>query len=177
MDLFAFSEFADEYQDWLEGSSSPRRAAWLDVQVSQLELGPVLAVEPDTPVRDAIGLMNDHHRGAVLVVARQRLCGIFTERDVVRRVFARGVDLARTPLHEVMTRDPDTLEPSATLAQALRTMVRARYRHLPVVDGEGRPLAVASMHRIVQFVCEAFPCEIWNAPPERPSGVLALDGA
>jgi CBS domain-containing protein len=177
MDLFASSEFADEYQEWLEGGPSPRRAAWLDVPVSQLELGPVLAVAPETSVRDAIARMNQHGRGAVLVLERARLAGIFTERDVLRRVLARELELASTPVAEVMTRDPDRLEPSATLAQALRTMARSRYRHLPVVDAAGTPIALVSMRRIVQFVCEAFPREIWNAPPERPSGVIELDGA
>jgi CBS domain-containing protein len=176
MDLCA-SEFADEYQDWLEGGPSPRRAAWLDVPVSQLELGPVLAVAPDTSVRDAIACMNEHGRGAVLVLERARLVGIFTERDVLQRVLAQQLELARTPVEQVMTRDPDTLEPTTTLAQALRTMARSRYRHLPVADPSGCPSAVVSMRRIVQFVCEAFPREIWNAPPEHQSGVIALDGA
>jgi CBS domain-containing protein len=177
MELQAFSEFADEYQDWMEGGPSARRAAWLDVPVSQQELGPVLAVTPETPVRDAIACMNQHRRGAVMVVVRGRLAGIFTERDVLQRVLGAGLDLARTRVSDVMTRDPETVEPSATLAQALRTMARGRYRHLPVVDAEGTPVALVSMRRIVQFVCEAFPREIWNAPPERPSGIIALDGA
>lgn len=178
MDLFAFSEFADEYQEWLEGGASPRRAAWLDVPVSQLELGRVLSVAPDTPVRDAVKRMNEHRRGAVLVVVRSRLVGIFTERDVLQRVLGGELDLANTSVGAVMTSDPDTLEPSATLGQALRTMARGRYRHLPVVDEAGAPVAAVSMRRIVQFVCEAFPREIWNAPPEHPSsGVIELDGA
>lgn len=177
MDLFACSEFADEYQDWLDGGNSPRRAAWLDVPVSQLEVGPVLAVTPNTAVRDAIACMNQHHRGAVLVLVRGQLVGIFTERDVLRRVLADELDLATTRVGHVMTPDPDTLAPSATLAQALRTMARGRYRHLAVVDGEGVPTALVSMRRIVQFVCEAFPREILNAPPERPSGIVARDGA
>jgi CBS domain-containing protein len=136
-----------------------------------------MAVHPDTPVRAAVACMNEHRRGAVLVLEGERLTGISTERDVMQRVLARELDLAHTPVSDVMTRDPDTLEPRATLAQALRTMARSRYRHLPVVDAAGAPSAVVSMRRIVQFVCEAFPREIWNAPPEHPSGVIALDGA
>lgn len=175
MDLFAFSEFADEYQDWLDGQPSSRRAAWLDLPVAQLGAQPMLSVAPDTPVRTAVALMNEQERGAVLVLASGKLAGIFTERDLLRRVIASGLEL-ELAIGAVMTPDPDTLEPEATLAQALRTMARARYRHLPVVDGE-RPIGVVSMRRIVQFVCEAFPREIWNAPPERPSGIVATDGA
>lgn len=176
MNLFAFSEFADEYQDWLEGEPSTRRAGWLDVPVTQLESGPLLTLTPDTPLRAAVSLMNRHRRGAVLVLVHGRLSGILTERDVLH-VVGQELDLARTTVGQVMTANPDTLEPTATLAQALRTMARARYRHLPVVDDAGTPLALVSMRRIVQFVCEAFPREIWNAPPERPSGIVELDGA
>jgi CBS domain-containing protein len=176
MDLFAFSEFADEYQDWLDGNPSTRRAGWLDVPVGQLASGPLLTVAPDTPVLTAVALMNRHHRGAVLVLAGNQLAGILTERDVLHMV-GREQAPARAAVGDVMTADPDTLEPSATLAQALRTMARARYRHLPVVDAAGSPLALVSMRRIIQFVCEAFPQEVWNAPPERPSGIIKRDGA
>ncbi len=178
MDLSAFSEFADEYQEWLEGAASPRRAGWLDIPITQLELGPVLAVTPDTPVSDCVAQMIRQRRGAVLVLSKGgHLLGIFTERDVMQRVLGPRLDLADTPVRDVMTRDPDTLEDSATLAQALRTMARGRYRHLAVIDDAGAPRALVSMRRIVQYVCEAFPREIANAPPERPSGIIALDGA
>jgi CBS domain-containing protein len=171
------SEFADEYQDWIEGHRGSPRAAWLDITVGQLERHPLLSLPPDTTIECAIALMNQHERGALLVVQDAQLIGIFTERDVLRRVLPRGLSLARTQLSEVMTERPDVLPEHATLAQALRTMARSRYRHLPVVDEQGRPLTIVSMRRIIQFVCEAFPQQILNAPPERrDSDVFALEG-
>ena len=177
MNLWFASEFADEYQDWLDGSRGTPRAAWLDTTVGQLERHPLLSLPPDTCIEQAIALMNQHDRGAVLVVRDEQLVGIFTERDVLRRVLPRGLSLARTPLRDVMTECPDVLPEFATLAQALRTMARSRYRHLPVVDEQGRPLAIVSMRRIIQYVCEAFPEQILNAPPERRDGFTALEGA
>lgn len=177
MDLWFASEFADEYQDWLEGHPGTPRAAWLDIPVGQLERHPLLSLPPETSVEIAIDLMNRHERGAVLVVKGEKLVGIFTERDLLRRVVPRGLSLARTSINEVMTVNPDVLPEWATLAQALRTMARSRYRHLPVIDEHGRPLAVVSMRRIIQFVCEAFPKEILNAPPEkRDSGAYQVEG-
>jgi len=176
MDLWVGSEFADEYQDWLDGHLGARRAPWFDIPVSQLERHPLLSVTPDMPVKVAIELMNRNERGAVLVVHGEQLVGIFTERDVLRRVVPRGLSLERTPVSEVMTSCPDVLSESATLAQALRTMSRSCYRHLPVTDEAGRPVAVVSMRRIIQYVCEAFPKEILNAPPERTSGVFTIEG-
>jgi CBS domain-containing protein len=176
MDLSSASEFADEYQDWLEGHLGKRRALWFDIPVGQLEPHPLLAVAPDTPVRRAIDLMNAHDCGAVMVVHDDELVGIFTERDALQRVLPRNLDLDRVLMLDVMTADPDVLAESATLAQALRTMARARYRHLPVLDAQGRPVSMVSMRRIIQFVCEAFPEEILNAPPERNSGTFELDG-
>lgn len=178
MNLWFASEFADEYQDWIDGHRGSPRAAWLDIPVGQLERHPLLSLPPDTTLECAIALMNQHERGAVLVVKDDaQLIGIFTERDVLRRVLPRGLSLARTPLADVMTAQPDVLPEHATLAQALRTMARSRYRHLPVVDEQGRPLTIVSMRRIIQFVCEAFPQQILNAPPERcDSAVFALEG-
>ena len=176
MDLWVGSEFSDEYQDWLEGHLGARRAPWFDVPVGQLERRPLLSTEPTASVKASIDLMNTHRHGAVLVVHGEQLVGIFTERDVLRRVVPRGLSLEDTPVSEVMTSSPDVLSEDATLAQALRTMSRSRYRHLPVVDEHGRPVAVVSMRRIIQYVCDAFPNEIMNAPPERPSGVFSIEG-
>jgi len=85
-------------------------------------------------VREAARDMRARHVGAVLVVAGDRLEGIFTERDMVNRVVAEGLDPDGTKLAEVMTRNPDTVGPNDTALVALRRMQDGGYRHLPVVD-------------------------------------------
>jgi signal-transduction protein with cAMP-binding, CBS, and nucleotidyltransferase domain len=161
------SEFADEYQDWLGGHSEGRRAPWFDSPVGELDGGSLLQVAPGTVLADVIALMNEHHRGAVLVVQGERLLGIFTERDVLRRVVSQGLSLAQVQVGELMTANPDTIPEWATLAQALRVMVIGGYRHLPVVDGQGRPKSMVSMRDIIEAVSDAFPKEVLNAPPEK----------
>ncbi len=96
-------------------------------------------LSPTATVGEAARLMAQHHMGAVLVCAERRLLGIFTERDVTTRVVAAGRDVDATPLSEVMTPDPDTVAPDATVREALDLMNDRGYRHLPIVeDGEVR---------------------------------------
>lgn len=90
---------------------------------------------PETAsVRDAAVRMRDRQVGAVLITRGSNLDGIFTERDVLNRVVAAGRDPDRTPLSEVMTRDPQTIGPDELAVDALRYMCEGGYRHLPVVE-------------------------------------------
>lgn len=75
---------------------------------------------------------------AAVVVAGEggKLVGIVTERDLTRRVLAKGLDPDKATIGDIMTRDPDTLNPGDTAVDALELMRTRHYRHLPVVDGE-----------------------------------------
>lgn len=95
-------------------------------------------------VREAAGLMAARHIGAVLVMDGPRLLGIFTERDLLARVVAPGLDPNDTRLSQVMTRDPDTIDAEASALDALQMMRRSGYRHLPVVSG-GRVVGIISV--------------------------------
>ncbi len=86
-------------------------------------------------VRDAASLMAKRHIGAVLVMEGARLIGIFTERDLMSRVVAAGIDPDKTPIGQVMTRNPDTIAGDEAAIEAVRKMQRFGYRHLPVVNG------------------------------------------
>jgi CBS domain-containing protein len=99
---------------------------------------------PGASVRIACRLMAEHHCGSILVVDRERLVGIFTERDAVERVFARGLDPDLTFLAEVMTLEPDTIGPNERVEDAIRRMDEFGYRHLPVVEDQ-RAVGVLSI--------------------------------
>jgi CBS domain-containing protein len=81
--------------------------------------------------------------GAIIVVERGRLAGIFTERDALFRVIAEGRDPQATRLADVMTRDPQTIAPDKPLGHALHMMYEGRFRHVPVVE-HGKPLGIVS---------------------------------
>ena len=104
----------------------------------------VVKATEHTTVSEAARLMKEAGVGALLVLRKERLVGIFTERDVLIRVVAEGRDPVHTRLSDVMTHDPDTLPPEKPFGHALILMREHGYRHVPVVD-HGRPVGVVSM--------------------------------
>ncbi len=94
-------------------------------------------------VRDAARLMSERSVGSVLIIENRCLAGIFTERDIVCRVIANGLDPDATVLGEVMTKDPSTIAPDDTAIEALRRMQDGGFRHLPVVES-GRVVGIVS---------------------------------
>jgi|AGTN01.2.fsa_nt_gi Predicted signal-transduction protein containing cAMP-binding and CBS domains len=106
---------------------------------------PVLALPPDASVRRAARTMAEQNVAALLVSDDGVVRGIVTERDITARVVAPGLDPDSTPLSRVMTADPYSLRADDSIGEALELMRRHGFRHLPVLDGEGRPLAMVSV--------------------------------
>jgi CBS domain-containing protein len=97
----------------------------------------VETVSPDTTVLAAVRQMNERKIGALLVTERGRPIGIFTERDVLVRVVAAGLDPEMTPVKEVMTQNPVVVRSEVTVNEAMRVSTGRRCRHLPVIDDGG----------------------------------------
>ncbi len=102
-------------------------------------------IAPDASVLDAAHAMNDHRIGALLVVASSRLAGIFTERDMLRRVVAQGLSPQSTPVESVMTRAVTTATPNTKTADAQKIFKEHRIRHLPVIGAGGSILGLVSI--------------------------------
>jgi CBS domain-containing protein len=94
----------------------------------------VLTVSPHATVLDAALRMNDHKVGSVVVVEHGRVVGIFTERDILRRIVAEQRDPATTLVEEVMTAEVACALPDTTVEECRGVMKNRRIRHLPVVD-------------------------------------------
>jgi CBS domain-containing protein len=165
-DALLESEFADEYQDWLQGRPSVARATWFDFPVRKLARAHPLHVERTQSVSEVARRMSETHSASALVVEGGLLVGIFTEHDLLERVVTEARDPRSTPVSEVMTEQPEALPASATMAQALRFLAQGHYRHAPLVDDDGRPVGMLSTGHLIGFVSETFPKEILNAPPE-----------
>ena len=105
----------------------------------------VITVGADATVLDAALVMNEHRVGAVVVVDEGKIQGMFTERDVLRRVVGERRDPTQTVVSEVMTRDVFCCTPQTGLEEARGTMKNRRIRHLPVVDGDNRLLGLISI--------------------------------
>ncbi len=102
-----------------------------------------LTASPETTVAEAAGMMKRGKVGALMVVERGRLAGIFTERDALFRVIAEGRDPQATRLADVMTRDCQTIAPDKPLGHALHMMYEGGFRHVPVVEN-GTPIGMIS---------------------------------
>lgn len=120
-----------------------------------MERKKLLIAAPETTVSAAAKLMAAKNVGAILVVADETLVGIFTERDVVFRVIAKGLDAKTTPLTNVMTVAPKTLGPATSYGHALVLMQENGFRHVPVIEN-GRPIGVISSRNAMDPDLEEF---------------------
>lgn len=118
----------------------------------------VLKAPPETLVSKAAKLMAAKNVGALMVVEGGRLVGIFTERDVVFRVVARGLDARTTAVSEVMSPAPHTVHPDKPFGYALLVMHENGFRHLPVVEN-GKPIGIVSARSAMDPDLEEFSFE------------------
>lgn len=98
----------------------------------------------DMTVRAACRLMTEHGIGALLVVEAERIAGIFTERDALNKILSAGLDPDATRLEQVMVVNPQTIGNDKPLSYALYMMAEGGFRHVPVVDQDGRPVGMVS---------------------------------
>lgn len=113
------------------------------------------ALGPDDTVADAVRLMNRENIGAVMIFdPEERLLGLFTERDVLRRVIDGRRDYETTRLEDVMTRRLATLGPSMVVEEALQLVNQVGCRHLPVLDGD-RVLGMISIRDLTNTLVES----------------------
>jgi len=118
--------------------------------VSEIVRGQELAQLPSaSTIREAARYMVEHGVGSVLVMEDGALRGIFTERDALRIFVATRRNPDYTPLADVMTGAPQTLPPDATPQDAAQRMDAGKFRHLPVVDDDGRILGVVSQRDLI----------------------------
>lgn len=108
-------------------------------------------VHMQSSAADAIRTMLNRHVGAVAVVdGESRVAGIFTERDVLQKLSLSGRNPAETAVCEVMTTPVELATLATGLGEAMAAMVERHYRHLPIVDDEGRLLGILSIRHILQ---------------------------
>jgi len=117
----------------------------------------VTAVLSET-VLDATRRMNDEHVGSVLVMDGGRLVGIFTERDVLRRVVGARLAPERTPVGDVMTREVVCCPPDAGIDEVAELMRTRRIRHVPIVEAEGFVVGLVSIGDV--NACRFSRCEM-----------------
>lgn len=114
-----------------------------------LEGKPLYHAEPQESVRDVARRMSDKNIGALAVLNAGTLVGVFSERDIMSRVVAQGLDPEKTPIANVMTRDIVVGDPAEELDDALQKMHSLGCRHLPIVEN-GNLLGLISMRDLLE---------------------------
>jgi CBS domain-containing protein len=160
------TDFGEDYAAEVEGELREIRGALLDDTIAVLSpAGPICLPETAT-VHEAVQSMLARRQAGVLVVdAAGRLTGIFTERDVLRRVVGQDLDVRQTTLRAVMTPGPEALTASHRIAYAVHCMSVAGYRTVPLVDAEGRPIGVVTVSDVLRWLANLFPEAVLNLAP------------
>jgi signal-transduction protein with cAMP-binding, CBS, and nucleotidyltransferase domain len=143
------------------GIVSMRRILKLAVELGQgmsetatlgrLTMAGVNMVEHTTPIRDAIALMVKKGASAVVVAEGGRPAGIFTERDILKRVATKDIDKQRTAVKEVMTAPLITMPDTTLIGDALAEMYRRDIRNMPVHGNNQELVGLVSMSDILQY--------------------------
>lgn len=134
-------------------------------KVRHLRLSPAICVSEDSLVRDAIRQMQRQRVGCVLVCRAEQVVGIMTEVDVLRKA-ELGETVFNEPIHQWMTPRPVSISSDCSIWDATKAMKEGGFRHLPVIDDEGKPMGFISIRNIVTYVADQFPDTIYTLPPD-----------
>jgi|SRR5688572_8445103 len=115
---------------------------------------PPVAVGHNAMVADAVKAMVENSVGAVAIVENGEIRGIFSERDVMKKVIYRSLAPDRTPVSEVMTTEVESIRSDMSPTEALRLMIDRHIRHLPIVDEQGKVLGILSIRNLLQNLVE-----------------------
>ena len=124
------------------------------MKVRDLPPGRLLSVDPQTRLAEVAREMRGNDADSVAVMEEGALVGIITERDLVRAI-ADGVNPSQTMASVIMTGDPATVTADEDVSVVALKMMRLGVRHLPVVDGNGKPVGLVSARNLVAVLDRA----------------------
>ncbi len=125
----------------------------MEDDLSQVGREESLTAHPDEPVMDVIERMKRANKRCVLVLDGDALAGIFTQRDVVRKIAGERVCAEETPIRELMTLKPETLRETDSVAAAFNRMATGRYTHVPVAKADGTYTVVSADH-LLKYIAQ-----------------------
>ncbi len=134
-------------------------------RVDCLDLSGYCQTATGTAVSDALSLMRQNRSNVCLVLDGDRLAGVFTERDIVRKAALRP-ELLDKPVDEIMTADPIVVSRESSAAEALRLMHDKRIRNLPVIAEDGAVVGDMTYRSVIQYLAARYPVEVLNRPPQ-----------
>jgi CBS domain-containing protein len=158
---------SSEFDEAFDDDEKRIQGAILSEPIGRHLRGVPIAVAETATLEEAVATMQKQHIGCVLIVGEDgKLTGIFSERDLLNRVTGKTADLKKARVRDFMTPKPETLGPEDRIAWAMNRMHIGGYRHVPIVDRDGRPIGMLSIKDIVDFIVELFPAAVLNLPPD-----------
>jgi CBS domain-containing protein len=147
-----------------------------DERIGRLPLPEIIILHEIIPIAEAVARMQEKRIGCVLIEKDGKLHGLMSERDVLVK-YVGGGELDSTPIRDLMSTQVETLSPDNTMEEAIQTMVRGGYRHVPLVDSNRCILGMIRAIDIVDFIAEHFPAEVFNLPPRPEQKIVSPEGA
>ncbi|MFQ6674190.1 MAG: cyclic nucleotide-binding/CBS domain-containing protein [Fidelibacterota bacterium] len=166
MSNFLDDEFQQMDEREFEEEAELGQAVSVEDPIRSLRLGGMVLVDRETTIARVIELFQVKGVACVLVTEGDKLVGIFTERDVVMKVTGKGLNLSRVRVDSYMTPSPEVLKIDDPIAFALNRMTDGGYRHVPIVDDRGKPVALVAILDIVEHLASYYSEEVLNLPPE-----------
>jgi CBS domain-containing protein len=150
-----------EYEDPLKDYGSPTYAdqterALCEGQLSDLQTTPFITVDVDQTVEQTLAMMAEKNIAYLMVIDRDRLVGIFSERDVLYRVAERYHEIKDGPISQVMTTNPVSVYETDSPAKALNLMAVGGFRHLPILNVDEKIVGVLGPRRVTTHLCKHF---------------------
>ncbi len=144
--------------------------------ITHVDLSFYIETQKGTKVRDVLDKMKASHRKCALIMDRGQLIGIFTERDIMKKVAGKPESWDAL-IETQMTPDPETIDADMTVIRAAQIIASNRYRYMPVVNKGGVVLGTLTYYAIIKFISDYFPEEIYNLPPVPDHFATARAGA
>jgi CBS domain-containing protein len=144
--------------------------------VRQLEIQDYVTADEEMLVRDVLYRMRTVDCSTALITRQDVLAGVFTERDVLRKVVNRPETWDR-PIRDYMTPEPVALTQEASVLQAVLLMNEGSFRDIPVVDADGRVLGNLTDNAVARYLCAGMQAEVINLPPNPNQVHRTVEGA
>jgi CBS domain-containing protein len=135
-----------------------------------------IRVKPDTTYGDVVAKLQAENKFCAIVLEGNKVKGIFTERDALKRGLLPNIDPA-TPIEKIMTPNPVVIQEDESVARAIHLMYEGKYRHLPVIDDRQEFAGLVSVRDIIYYLSENYPYEVYNLPPDPHKRSATSEGA
>jgi CBS domain-containing protein len=133
-------------------------------QIYHLDLSEFTLVESGTSIQDVIDKMVSEKHNCAFITKDKGLVGIFTDRDVLRRVVDHP-EIWDHPIDEVMTHNPKSIQANQPAGDALKIMNELHFRNTPVLNEEKKIIGNMTHFAIIRYLADHFPAEVYNLPP------------